>query len=502
MNTAPDIIKALDALRSQYVPAWFPQDGNKPQQMAFETEAQVVFYGGKAGGGKTELLIGKALMHGRNVLFLRRTFPQFERIIQRFKEIVGPDRVTGGKMVKPDTGSRGITAEWIRLGHIEHDKDVEQYQGGERDILVFDELTHFTRRMFTMLMTWNRTTRRDKDGKPIKTQVLAAGNPPVSTEGLWVVDMFGPWLDPKNEHYPTPSGKILWRYEVDNRVYWKEGGRKVRKHPKTGEPLSRPVYPISFTFIAAGFEDNPELANDPEYLARLDMLPPELRSALRDGDFQNSLMDQPFQIVPIKPLRESMDRHKAGTTEGPQTVVGVDVARGGADNTTIAPWHGHRCDRVDAYPGISTMDGDSVVARIMETIDRREVPIAIDVIGVGASVYDTAIKVFPFVYPYSAAGASISADASGQFEFLNKNAEDWWMFREAVMAGEVDVPDDADLFRQLTGRNWKISATGKIQIEAKEDYRKRTGESPDKADALIIGFSQSRVMSGGSIKWG
>ena len=66
---------------------WAPNPG--PQTQAFETRADFTFYGGAAGGGKTDLLLGLALTaHRRSILF-RREYAQLKAVIERAREIIG-----------------------------------------------------------------------------------------------------------------------------------------------------------------------------------------------------------------------------------------------------------------------------------------------------------------------------------------------------------------------------------------------------------------------------
>ena len=62
----------LDALLMSglSVPLWVPQVG--PQQMAAECQADILFYGGAAGGGKTDLLIGLAITEQQHSILFRR----------------------------------------------------------------------------------------------------------------------------------------------------------------------------------------------------------------------------------------------------------------------------------------------------------------------------------------------------------------------------------------------------------------------------------------------
>jgi hypothetical protein len=62
----------------------------------------------------------------------------------------------------------------------------------------------------------------------------------------------------------------------------------------------------------------------------------------------------------------------------------------------------------------------------------------------------------------------------------------------AVRIGEIDIdPDDDKLAAQLGSIKWGIDSRGRIKIESKDDMRKRCLPSPDRADAMAIGFAGS-----------
>ena len=68
---------------------WTPDPSNRPQVEAYESKADLLLYGGAAGGGKTDLLIGLAVTrHKRSVIF-RRAYGDLDGIEQRLIEILG-----------------------------------------------------------------------------------------------------------------------------------------------------------------------------------------------------------------------------------------------------------------------------------------------------------------------------------------------------------------------------------------------------------------------------
>lgn len=69
--------------------------------------------------------------------------------------------------------------------------------------------------------------------------------------------------------------------------------------------------------------------------------------------------------------------------------------------------------------------------------------------------------------------------------YRNKIAEAWGEGIAKIKRCAVILPDDLDLKAQVLGRKGKPNSSGMLEIEKKEDYKKRVGESPDEADAVF-----------------
>jgi hypothetical protein len=124
-------------------------------------------------------------------------------------------------------------------------------------------------------------------------------------------------------------------------------------------------------------------------------------------------------------------------------------------------------------------------------IVKDDTPIFIDVIGYGASAYDH-LKVMPNVRitPINNAAGASGKDKTGRYEFTNLRAESYWKLREALdpTSGEnIALPSDRRIRVDLCAPRYKISG-GKIAVEPKEDIIKRTGFSPDYADAMVMAW--------------
>lgn len=69
--------------------------------------------------------------------------------------------------------------------------------------------------------------------------------------------------------------------------------------------------------------------------------------------------------------------------------------------------------------------------------------------------------------------------------YRNKIAEAWGEGIGKIKRCAVILPPDLDLKAQILGRKGKPNSSGMLEIEKKEDYKKRTGFSPDEADAVF-----------------
>jgi hypothetical protein len=93
--------------------------------------------------------------------------------------------------------------------------------------------------------------------------------------------------------------------------------------------------------------------------------------------------------------------------------------------------------------------------------------------------------------PFNAAERTDRKDASGELGFTNKRSAAWWNMRELLDPAnghDVALPDDDELTGDLTAPKWRVMSGGKIQVESKDDIRKRIGRSTNKGDGVIQAF--------------
>jgi hypothetical protein len=456
---------------------WSPLPG--PQTRALESKADVLLYGGAAGGGKTDLALGKALTKHRRTLILRREYPQLKGIIERARDIYTPFGTWNGK----DSVWRcrfGGLSRIVELGSCQHETDKTNYQGRPHDLLVFDEAANFLESQVRFISGWVRT---EVEGQACQT--LLCSNPPTGAEGLWLIEWFAPWLDPKHPK-PAAIGELRYYAMIDGRDTEVDGPAPVRHRGELITPKSR-------TYIPARVADNPYYMRT-GYVAQLQALPEPLRSMMLFGDFAASREDDRYQVVPSEWVRAAQERWRSREKPRTQmTALGVDVARGGKDQTVISPRHDNWFAQQIAVPGKSTPDGPAVATLVLQH-RRDNALVNADVIGVGYSVQDALEPVLKDAFvPLNGSEASIRRDKSGRLAFVNQRAEWWWSMREALdpaTGDDLALPPDQGLLADLCAPTWKLTARG-IQVEAKEDIIKRIGRSPDKGDSAVYALAHA-----------
>lgn len=467
----------LDRLLTQNMPVWMPQIG--PQTEALRSEADIIFYGGQAGGGKTDLLLGAAITEHEHSIIFRRESVQLVGIIERATTILGGRRGFNGQ----DNIWHLPEGRVLEFGSVKEPDDWMKYQGRPHDLKAFDEITHFLESQFRTLIGWMRT---DKPGQ--RQRVICAGNPPTNAEGAWVKDFWGPWLNPAHPN-PAKPGELRW-FISDEKGKDKEvpGPGRYQVGDDWMEAKSR-------TFIRSSVDDNLFLVRT-GYKATLQSLPEPLRSQMLKGDFNAGESDHVWQLLPTDWVKAAMARWKPREVKGNMTALGFDVSRGGDDKTVAARRHGRWFDELKSMPGVITKDGPTAAGFAVPLL-RNGAPVAVDAIGIGSSAYDFLVQMrVPTIAIVGSEASTASDEATGLLRMRNARAEYYWRLREALDPTNpepIALPPDKDLETELCAIRYKIVTTGKtaaILVEDKDDIRKRLGRSPDHADAVAMTFSE------------
>lgn len=195
------------------------------------------------------------------------------------------------------------------------------------------------------------------------------------------------------------------------------------------------------------------------------------------AEFPDSSTDT---LIPYGQIVRAQERELA---PGPQVELGVDVARYGTDETVIY----RRLGPVARLHGVfgqqpTTETTGRVIAAMRET---HAVLAKVDGVGVGGGVVDQLVE-----HGWAVADMQAGQRALDPETFLNARAEWYWGLRQRFEAGDIDLdPDDGELAAQLSQIKYKYTSRGQLQIESKDDMKKRGLSSPDRADALMLAFA-------------
>ena len=481
-------LRELDLLLADIdVPIWEALQG--PQVLALMSDADVVGYGGAAGGGKTDLILGKALTRHKRIGIFRVNGTEHEACIDRLEEILGSrDGFNSQKNIWRKAGPRGVQIEFLSIPNM---GDEQKHRGRPHDLAAFDEASEMSEFQVRFLCGWVRTTDPTQ-----KCQVLLTFNPPSTAEGRWIIDFFAPWLDPKHPK-PAKPGELRWFAMMDGRETEVADATPFVHNGETITPQSR-------TFIPAKVSDNRYLMGS-NYMTQLQSLPEPLRSQLLYGDFQAGVSDDAMQVIPTAWVDAAMARWVDQSPKGEMMSVGIDVARGGKDTTTIARRHKHHgrptapanwFDKALVYPGSQTPDGPTV-AGLTIAATRDGAPQHIDVIGVGSSPFDFLNQSNQQVIGVNCGETATGTDKSGMLRFSNQRTQDWWRMREELDPANdtgIALPPDKQLAAELCAPKWRVK--GKvIQVESREEIIDRIKRSPDRATAYILALRDTPKMS-------
>ena len=446
------------------------------QRLALESEADELFYGGQAGGGKTDLLMGLSLTEHKKSLLLRRTNKEASRFINRFSEIVGHRDGYNGQL-----STFRLPDRFIEFGGCQLEDDKQKYKGDPKDFIGWDEISDFTETQFRFVNGWNRSADKSQ-----RCRVVAAGNPPTTPEGLWVIKYWGPWLDP-NHPNPAKPGELRWFTTIK--------GEDVEVDGRGPHEVNGELIPArSRTFIPATLGDNPDLA-ETDYNAVLSALPEELRRAYKEGRFDAALSDHEWQVIPTEWVIAAQERWEPDGWRGNMmTAIGMDCSGGGKDAAPIAPRYGGWYGEIVAPKGEITADGTAMCAEVMK-IRRDGCPIVVDVGGGFAGAVIERFKDNGIAYhKYDGSGKSIATALGTGLKFHNKRAEAHWKFREALDPDQeggsvIALPPDTELRADLCATRYELGPSG-IKMEPKVKVKERIGRSPDKGDSVIMALSE------------
>lgn len=463
-------------------PLWMPYP-DSPQSHALASQADITGFGGQAGGGKSDLLLGLACTQHRRSIIFRRESVQLVGLLERSQELFADrGKFNGQKNVWRDLpGDRSV-----EFGHCQHLGSERKYQGRPHDLIAFDELCHFVESQFWFLCGWLRSSIPGQ-----RCRAVCTFNPPTNAAERWVVKFFAPWIDRKHTN-PALPGELRWFARLNGKDVEREDSTSFVENGHTIQPLSR-------TFFPSKLSDNPAYSGT-SYEAVLQSLPEPLRSQVLYGDFDAGVEDHQWQLIPTEWVEAAMERWSDRRPGVRLTTIGMDVAHGGSNSTVLAPRYGDYFGPLRKYPGRMTPDGRSAAALAVNLYEDGA-EINVDAIGYGASAAERLADPPPMGFGLPANAINVAAssrmtDRSGKFRMINIRAAMYWTLREALdpeYGSTMALPPDPELLADLTQPTYQITTVG-IKIESKDEITARlSGRSPDCGDAVALAVFDPNV---------
>jgi hypothetical protein len=193
--------------------------------------------------------------------------------------------------------------------------------------------------------------------------------------------------------------------------------------------------------------------------------------------------------------------------------LGVDVAGMGRDSGAFCHRFGDYVEKFSMFQGGGTANHMEIAGNILNELKKQTDTFVgkyaqafIDTIGEGGGVYSRMVELgteeatkwvkdkahsCKFSEGALDGGGNPMKDVGDVYEFINMRAWAYWAVRDWLdpsKGSKAMLPQDDFLLQELSETQWKFNSKGQIQIESKEDLKKRLKRSPDKADALANTF--------------
>lgn len=214
------------------------------------------------------------------------------------------------------------------------------------------------------------------------------------------------------------------------------------------------------------------------------------------GNFAQQEEDSMIPLYWIESSMKKWERDKAKRQEYADQL-GVDVARMGGDKSVMAFRYGNFIDILEKRGAIDTMQCAGYVKAHMSK--NPGMIVQIDIIGVGAGVYDRLAEEFnavdgfvvdDYIHPFHVQGTTDFMDETELWEFQDVYSAAYWNLREKLDPDkgedQLALPPDKELSQELMKFKYSVRSNGKIYVIRKEKVKEELGRSPDSADAVAM----------------
>lgn len=476
-----------------------PQRGY--QESFLSSPADIVIGGGAAGAGKSYALLIEFLRHKDNPRFagviFRRTTPQIRNEGGLWQTSL--DVYHGlGKSVETSLTWVFHSGARLKFTHLEHEKNIKDHQGAQYAFIGFDELTHFSKKMFFDMLARNRSM------SGVRPYIRATCNPDPDS---WVAEFISWWID-QQTGFPIPerAGKIRYFMKDGEKIVWGDSrGEVINQVPHIiGELKDKGInldeLVKSVTFIPGTIFDNRKLiATDPGYLGNLMALDSQLKAQMLEGNWKVT----PDSLAIFDYARTS-DLFTNFVPDG-QNYITCDVARFGRDLAVIKTWRGYRVVRIDVFTTSKTTDITNCIEARREEFNVGKSDVLVDQDGVGGGVVDEG------GYQGFSGGASAMEDPKTKIKENYANLKTQCAYRMAAVVNTagaaidrnfyvdgvmsttvkikgVDVPIDELIKKDLRSiKRVRADMDGRMRINDKASQKViLDGRSPDFGDAFTM----------------
>lgn len=493
-----------------------PQEGF--QEAFLSSPADIVIGGGAAGVGKTWAELVEPLrnkdVRGFNTIFFRRTTVQIRNPGGLWDESLEMYPLFG---FVPNSqqlewwSEAGVT---LKFSHLEHEKNIYDHQGAQYCLIIFDELTHFTKKQFFYLLSRNRSMCG------IKPYCRATCNPDPDS---FVAELIGWWIDweinlPNGEFNPGYGFPIAERagviryFVVDNDEYiW--GDTKEEVILKAPHLFGKAMFAgmdhdeliKSITFIPGNIFDNEILLKkNPGYLSNLLAQDPDEQLRLLEGNWAIRIDELCiFNSMSIENIFSNT--YPANTN---QRYITVDAARYGNDFMTLFVWYGWKVVKLVVLTKCDAQEAVNAIEDERKIYDIPKGRVIVDQDGVGGGV----VKLGHYVGFSGNAPVLVDPGTFIKEDYKNRKTQFYYRYAERVNEDQVAFPlsnenvkidgvfgvkiklgnkivDVRELIKQdmkaIKKRN--PDADGKKQINSKAEQKViLRGRSPDFADGAML----------------